>query len=142
MEWLGWTIFLIIAGLLIFISWQDTRFRIISHKSLMVLLCLIVALLAVKWQFPHIVAALAVIAVFFPLFVCNIIGGGDVKMIAVLSLSLSWLQLVDFLLLTAFIGGAIGIIGLIFFRKTTKTRGIPYGVAISCAYIFIYTPLI
>lgn len=139
MEWLVCGLFLIITCLLVFISWQDILLRIISNKSLVVLLCLVVALMATQCQYPNIVAALAIILCFFPLFICNVIGGGDVKLMSVLALSCTWPQLIDFLLLTAFVGGGIGIIGLLLFRKATKERGIPYGVAISLAYIAINT---
>lgn len=139
MEWAVCSVFLLITCLLIFISWQDLLLRIISNKSLIVLLCLVIPLMLMQCQYPNILAGLTITLCFFPLFICHVIGGGDVKLMSVLALSLTWSQLIDFLLLTAFVGGGIGVIGLLLSRKATIERGIPYGVAISLAYIAINT---
>jgi Flp pilus assembly protein, protease CpaA len=139
MEWFVCVLFLLITCLLIFISWQDILLRIISNKSLIALLFIVIPLMLIQYRVPNIAAALVIILCFFPLFICNVIGGGDVKLMAILALSLTWSQLIDFLLLTSFIGCGIGIIGLVLFRQVTKERGLPYGVAISLAYIAYYS---
>ena len=38
----------------------------------------------------------------------------------------------------AFWGGTIAIFGLVFFRNNLRSHGVPYGVAISLAFIFVY----
>ena len=134
LKWLVFADFLLIICLLAFISWQDIILRVISNSNLIVLLFLVVPYQVMQFKHPNIVAALAIIVAFFPLFICNVIGGGDIKFMSVLSLSQSGQQLIDFFFVTAFLGGAIGVFGLVFFRKSTRLRGIPYGVAISLSY--------
>lgn len=127
--------FALMTCLLLFISWQDLLLRIISNGSLIFLLCLIIPFTAMQQRIPNIFAALTVIAVLFPLFIYNVIGGGDIKLMAVLSLSFPWHQIADFFFVITFLGGVIGLIGIVFFRKSVRERGIPYGVPISLAFI-------
>jgi prepilin peptidase CpaA len=135
LQGLAYIDFAIITCLLLFISWQDILLRVISNSSLIVLLCLIVPFIAIQQRVPNIVAALTVIIVLFPLFIYNIMGGGDIKLMAVLSLSFSWHQVADFFFIIIFLGGVVGLVGIIFFRQSVRERGIPYGVPISLAFI-------
>ncbi|OON42231.1 hypothetical protein BTJ39_03170 [Izhakiella australiensis] len=142
MQWLVYADFILITCLLLFISWQDILLRIISNDSLIVLLCLVVLFVAMQQRFPNIIAALVVIAVFFPLFIFNIIGGGDIKLMSVLSMAFSWQQNADFFFITALLGGVIGVIGFLFYCQIVREHGIPYGVAISLAFIFFNVVLL
>jgi len=136
LQWLVFVNFILITGLLLFISWQDILLRIISNSSLIVLLCLVVPYIALQQRFPNVIAAVVVIAFFFPLFIFNIIGGGDVKLMSVLSMAFSWQQNADFFFIIAIFGSVIGIFGFLFYRQITRERGVPYGVAISLAFVF------
>lgn len=142
LQWLVYADFILITCLLLFISWQDILLRIISNSSLIVLLCLVVPFVAMQHRFPNVIAALVVLAVFFPLFIFNIIGGGDIKLMSVLSMVFSWQQNADFFFIIALLGGVIGVFGFIFYRQITRERGIPYGVAISLAFVFFNTILL
>ncbi|ATV46114.1 prepilin peptidase [Pectobacterium sp. CHL-2024] len=130
--------FLLFLFVLGFISWQDIRLRIISHNSLLLLLILILSLAVTQQTLPNFTAALSILLVGYFLFFFNVIGGGDVKLMAVLSLALSNTSLAFFLFCTAFFGGIIAIAGLIIFNDSIRRLGIPYGVAISSAFLFTF----
>ena len=69
------------------------------------------------------------------LFSFNVIGGGDVKLIAVLMLSLPSEQIISFFLFTTIFGLLLIVIGWLFFRESIKNSGLPYGVAISLGFL-------
>lgn len=145
MEWVLRLITLLIAGLLIYIAGQDIRARIISHRSLLCLAVLIAVQLLTLRQPPNGLAAGVVLLAGFLLFCLNVMGGGDVKLLALLVLAIpSTQRLLDFIFLTTLIGGVIAIVGLIFFRREIRQKGVPYGVAISSSFIiseFILTTI-
>lgn len=128
--------FLLFFLVLGFISFQDVRLRIISHKSLLLLLIIILSLAVTQQALPNFTAALSILLVGYFLFFFDVIGGGDVKLMAVLSLGLSDSSLAFFLFFTAFFGGVIAIACLIIFNDSIRRFGIPYGVAISSAFLF------
>lgn len=137
MLWLFDVNFIIITLVLLYISWQDIRLRVIAHRSLFCLfLSLLSLLFSSHWQLNFFAAATLFITGFL-LFAINTIGGGDVKLMALLALFTPEKMFADFLLLTAFIGGAIVIFSLFFFRRQIREHGVPYGVAISLAFIFL-----
>ncbi|MFI8416085.1 prepilin peptidase [Serratia sp. NPDC078593] len=127
--------FVLLVCVLMFIAWQDILFRVISHGSLLLLLIILLPLAVMQHTFPNFIAAISILVIGYALFCFNVIGGGDVKLMALLSLALSDSSLAAFLFLTACIGGLIALAGLIFFNETTRLKGIPYGVAISLAFV-------
>jgi prepilin peptidase CpaA len=91
----------------------------------------------------------------FLIYNLGMIGGGDVKLIAVSAIWVGWPDLVVFLLLVAISGGVLAAAVLIFrkmpvpvpnwllergwySRLTTEGQGIPYGLAICAAGIFTF----
>lgn len=130
--------FIAISLLLIVIAWQDIVRRTITHRNLLFLLLLLIPLLLLRHQTPNISAALLILLVGFVLFMVNVIGGGDVKFVSLLSLSLPHREVIIFLYTIAFLGGIVTLTGLIFFRRQIREQGVPYGVAISLAYILVY----
>lgn len=137
MHWLFDVNYIILTILLLFISWQDLLLRTITHRSLLCLFIFLIPLLFQPgWQLNYF-AALAVLSGGFILFALNVIGGGDVKLMALLALFTPEKLFVDFLVLTACIGGVITIFGLIFFRRQIREQGVPYGVAICLAFNFL-----
>ena len=137
MLWLFAVVFINITLVLLFIAWQDILRREIAHRSLLALFfSLLPLLLLPHWQLNFFAATLIFITGFL-LFTVNVIGGGDVKLMALLALFLPEKMLTDFLLLTAFMGGAIVLCGLCFFRRQLCEHGVPYGVAIALAFIFL-----
>lgn len=127
--------FMLLVCVLVFISWQDILFRVIPHGSLLLLLIIMLPLAVMQQIYPNFIAAISILFVGYLLFCFNVIGGGDVKLMALLSLLLSDSSLAAFLFMTACIGGLIAIAGLIFFNRATRLQGIPYGVAISLAFV-------
>jgi prepilin peptidase CpaA len=94
----------------------------------------------------HVSAALLLFAVGTALFVANVWGGGDVKLLAATTLWSGWSGLAPFLLFTAVAGALLAIVILIlrrlvqvvpegrwYSRLLSRSEGIPYGVAIAAA---------
>ncbi|MFU9139075.1 A24 family peptidase [Erwinia tasmaniensis] len=138
MEYWIKVIYILIALLLLYISLKDITTRTISHTSLIFLVFLLVALIVMQGRAPNVAAAFSVFIILFILFVFHVIGGGDVKLLTVLSLSFSNATIVTFILTTLFFGGLVAITGLIGFRKNVISNGVPYAVAISLAFILTY----
>ncbi len=63
-------------------------------------------------------------------------GGGDVKLLAVLGFLAGWLDLILIFILAVFIGAAAGI-ALIFFRKKNGKTALPFGPFIFLSYIIV-----
>ena len=105
---------------------------------------------AVGW---HILAGLMVLAVTVTLFFVGHLGGGDAKLLAVISLWMGFDHLSDFLINTTLLGGALAL-GFLAFRarplpmvianeswalRLHKDKaGIPYGVALGAAALIVY----
>lgn len=138
MVWLIKANFIVTCMILIFIMWQDIFFRRITHTSLALLAISLLSLILLQSHLPNILFGLIALVGGFTLFVARLWGGGDAKLVTVLALSFQSNAFYDFLFLTAFIGGIVAIGGLIFFRNNLRSHGVPYGVAISLAFILIY----
>ncbi|EMO1443518.1 prepilin peptidase [Escherichia coli] len=136
--WLLRVDLLFVALFLIFISWEDILLRIISHRYLLVLTVLIFLALILQHQKPNLVAAGSVLLVGFFLFSAGIIGGGDVKLLTVLSLAIDEHELANFLVAMTFCGALVVLAGLLFFRKSIRENGVPYAVPISLAFLLTY----
>jgi prepilin peptidase CpaA len=101
----------------------------------------------------HLLTAGAVIALCFGMFALNLIGGGDAKLAAAISVWLDpWLVL-QWVLWSAVYGGALTIIILLFRMLPLRTfvarspwlaqlhnwkSGVPYGVALAAAGLHLY----
>ncbi len=79
-----------------------------------------------------------VFALFAGLFYLGAIGGGDVKMIGALLLSIHPALVIDLLFIMSIVGGSIAAVMLIAhrLRKGDATPEVPYGVAIAAAGIW------
>lgn len=131
--------FIAVAIILLFIGIQDVRFRLIDNRHLVGLCVLIVNMTVISGNVPNVLLAMVILAVGFLLFCGNLIGAGDVKLMAVLALALQTSSFFTFIFITTFIGGVLAIFGIIFFRDITRKAGVPYGMAISLAFIFSYS---
>lgn len=127
---------LIVVLFLATICVSDIQHRIIPNKSIVFLFFIILPSIFMSGNTPNIIIFMAVLVVGLLISAVNIIGAGDIKLIAVLSLFFDGNGFSHFLFLTVMIGGLLALIGLIFFNKKTKLNGIPYAVAISPAFIF------
>jgi prepilin peptidase CpaA len=83
--------------------------------------------------------ALGVLALFAALFALNMMGGGDVKMLAALGLWLPAGALLSLLVVMALLGGVVTIVTVAHHRLTRRIGQveIPYGVAISLAGLWV-----
>lgn len=147
---MGWTFTLpillfLLAALLVAAGIEDARTREIANSKTAA-----IALLAPLWWFANGMApwpdmaiqigiAVAVFALFCLLFQIGVMGGGDVKLIAALSL---WLPLGAFmvmLMVMSVAGGGLTI-GMLIARAMRRGRApieVPYGIAIAFAALFV-----
>ena len=102
----------------------------------------------------HIAAGLTVLAVGAGLFFARIVGGGDAKLLAATAVWAGFQTLPIFLFYMAIAGGVLALAMLIFRRLAMPARlaanpwlarlhnpdeGVPYGVAIGLAGLFVFT---
>lgn len=120
--------------LLIKLSWTDIRVRVISNRVVTLLLAVILIFTYLKYDTVFIFPALVSLSVGFILFTLKVIGAGDIKLISVLMLAIPNFQIMSFLFFTAFSGLLLIIVGWLFFKNEIKTKGLPYGVAISTGF--------
>ena len=138
---LAWALPAVLGLLLVSAGIEDARIREIANWKNAV-----IALMAPLWwvaigmtPWPDMAVQLGiaflVLAAFCVAFHFGQMGGGDVKLIAALSLWLPATQLLQMLLVMSIVGGAITLVMLIEhrLRKNNGTPEIPYGVAIAIA---------
>lgn len=134
-----------LAAMLVIGAATDIRSRIISNR-----LNAAIALFApVYWwsiglsPWPDMAIqlglALGVLVLFATLFALNMMGGGDVKMLAAIALWLPAGALLSLLVLMALLGGVVTIVTLLHHRLTRRSGQveIPYGVAIALAGLWV-----
>lgn len=100
----------------------------------------------------HLLAALIGLAVGFTLFALGIVGGGDAKLFASVSLWFGFPDLIDYALIASLFGGVFTLLVLGFrklpipqllaqqswlMRLHDQKSGIPYGVALSSGALFL-----
>lgn len=101
----------------------------------------------------HLGAGMLVLTVGFGLFAAGLIGGGDIKLLAASSLWLGFNELYAYIMLVAMLGGFLAL-GFIIFRRffpvgslrvpgwvlrlQSRETGIPYGLAIAAAALWLY----
>lgn len=113
-------------------------------------LAVLLSPVAVDWK-NDLMAMLLVFAIGYVVFALRVMGGGDVKLIIVLSLWVGWNNLYMFGFYFAVLGGILSIIILLlrkvvpFIVKDTKTlprifknkEPVPYGLAIAGAFLLM-----
>ena len=134
----------------------DASRYIISNRLNLVVLGLYVAAVALIPHMP-VLTALAtagiVLAVGLGLFTLGLMGGGDIKLLVVLSLWTGWSETTpQFIFLTAICGGVLVVVVLFarflaaaFLQKEgktlprllTKKQPVPYGIAIAAAFAWL-----
>jgi prepilin peptidase CpaA len=131
--------------LLMVAAFSDLRSRRIGNR-----LCLTVALLALPYwlvadpQHPfrlliQLGLAIGVCLVLLLPFLANLLGGGDVKLMATLTLWLPPESLIRALLVVSIAGGLLGVAMLLLARRWSE-KSVPYGVAIAIAGIVATAP--
>ncbi|WP_145491035.1 A24 family peptidase [Yersinia rohdei] len=120
---------------LLLICYSDIRYRIISNKFVVIIAITALVLSFITYNTVSIVIPLIALLTGYIIFHFNFIGGGDVKLIAVLLLTLNSGQSLNFILYTAIMGGVVMIIGMLINRDDIQQRGVPYAVAISGGFL-------
>ncbi len=128
--------------LLINVSYSDIKRRIIENKIVVILCFILIMLTWLKYETIFILTPICVLLIGFVLFSLKVIGGGDVKLIATLTLSLPNDQIPSLFFFITLSGLLVIIWGFLFHRKSITNNGVPYGVAISLGYLvnmFLYS---
>ncbi|HDR1001233.1 prepilin peptidase [Pasteurella multocida] len=126
---------ILVVLLLIRLSWTDLTKRVISNNTVLWLLAVIIPFSFIHHSQIFFLPALLFLFFGFLLFTLGVIGAGDIKLIAVLMLSIPTEQLISFFFLTSCSGLLLIIIGWLFFKESIKKRGLPYGIAISLGFL-------
>lgn len=142
---LSWTLLGLLALLLVAACALDLRSRTIPNG-----LNLAIALLALPFWWAsalpfwpdtvmQIGVALLVGGLFTLAFALGAMGGGDVKLIAAISLWMPWQAVLTLLVLMSLVGGALTLAMLIRHRLAKKEGRleVPYGVAIAFAGLWL-----
>ena len=134
MNYLIIALHIVLICLLLRLCYTDVRDRVISNRVVALLFFIVVPLSLLQYQSIFFVPALVALVVGFVLFMLHVMGAGDIKLIAVLMLMIPYEQII-FFFFTAIAGLFLVIIGWLFYRKSIKARGLPYGVAISLGFL-------
>lgn len=129
------TLIAIMVCLLLVVCWTDLRYRLISNRVIMALLLVIIPFSYLMYGTLSWLPAVLCLVIGFVLFLLNVIGAGDVKLLAVLMLAVPSSFAIFFLFLTACAGLLLIIIGWLFYRQTIREKGLPYGIAISTGFL-------
>jgi prepilin peptidase CpaA len=141
---------LLVAGACDLISYRIPNL-VTAAVAVFFVVCALVWGVQVDWL-AHGGAGLLVLAVGIALFACKVFGGGDIKLLAAVSLWIGWSQdLVVFLLLAAILGGVIAL-ALVLVRYALSmwagpwqvrlpklfqpSAPVPYGIAIVAAALW------
>lgn len=143
---------------LLYLGWSDLRTRLLPNKWVLAYALLLIPTLFLRqpdWAQlgGHLGVGIIAFFVFLLLFIANAMGGGDVKLGAAVFLwagSANWLPV---LLITAWVGGGLAILGWLLDRRVLQgircsafvalryglsaQRGVPYGVGLVVAGIFV-----
>jgi prepilin peptidase CpaA len=142
------------VGFLIGAAWSDVRTYEIPNRFSLLIALLYVAYALTGPAPTEIVGAIivsaAVFAVAAGLFAIDLMGGGDVKLMAASALWAGPELAVPFVLATAMAGGVLALVVLARIRTTTlagravaaQGRDLPYGVAIAAGGLFVAGHLI
>ena len=153
---------LIFCGTMIYAAISDLLFMKIRNIACLLFAAAFLILaplygLPVKDIFLHIAAGATALAICFALFFINAMGGGDAKLISATALWTGFsISLADYLLISAITGGILTLCILLLrklidrskiehiaflYRLSDPKKGIPYGIALAIAGLWIYPDL-
>ncbi|WP_376709485.1 A24 family peptidase [Pseudochrobactrum lubricantis] len=153
---------LIFCGTMIYAAISDLLFMKIHNIACLFLAAAFLVLaplygLPTKDVFLHIAAGAIALAICFALFFINAMGGGDAKLISATALWTGFsVSLADYLLISAITGGILTLCILLMrklidrskiehiaflYRLSDPKKGIPYGIALAIAGLWIYPDL-
>ena len=151
-------LFLIFPAAMAFAGWMDLFTMTIPNRVSLALIAafiIIVPFAPMTWDSvgSHLGAGLLMLGVGILMFSFRLLGGGDAKLMAAAALWLGFERLFEYLLLTAVFGGLLSAALIMFrglvlppwfytqawaMRLHAKRGGIPYGVALAAAGLWIY----
>lgn len=133
-----------VAIIFIYICVSDIKYRTINNRTIALINLWFVGYVLLFSQFQWLTVGTYVFVVLIGVILSyfNMLGAGDSKLMAAISLALTPYQFAYFVLLTFLIGGVLALFYLILssaLKKRVKVseHGIPYGVAISIAGMFM-----
>nr|WP_296207919.1 prepilin peptidase [Gilliamella sp.] len=121
---------------LLFSCYTDLKSRTISNKIVIIIFVLIMLnFIFGKGQLNYGASAIFLICGLC-LFYCRLVGAGDIKLIAVLLISIPTDRVLFFLVVITFCGLPMAIIAIIYkhLKKIESGITLPYGLAISGSY--------
>lgn len=134
----------VILGLLLKISFDDVTKRTVRHRYLAILMVLFICFWTVKPNFEVLPYIGCILIVGFMLNFFGVLGGGDSKLLAVLSLGIMPNYIGLMLLCVVVLGGVMAILVLLYGLLTdfqrVREKGIPYAIPISVSggfFIFL-----
>jgi prepilin peptidase CpaA len=161
---IGWLFVALYALALVYAAVSDLRtYEIPNWVSLAAFVCFFPIAWAAGWDLASIAwsvgAGAAVLVVGFGLYLLRLAGAGDIKLMAAAGVVGGWAALMELLVLISVAGAVLALIVLAYRRVPLgprlagigwlamlhdKGRGIPYGVAIAAAALFLlpYLPLV
>ena len=134
-----------LAIALLFSIYSDIRYRLIYNKVTLAIAAAAPAYWYATGSFGltdiglHLLVGALAFAFFAFFFYLGMMGGGDVKLFAALSLWFHWIVVLRMMFYASLAGGAVTIIFLIIHKLKQKDGPprIPYGVAIAAAALWI-----
>jgi prepilin peptidase CpaA len=158
MHSLGYIAFLVFPVGMAYAAASDLFSMTISNRISILLLVSFMVLVQftgvdIQTLTMHAAAGALVLAIGFGCFALGWVGGGDAKLAAVAALWLGWPALLEFLTVSAVLGGGLTLL-VLSYRQTVlpqlvvrqrwaarlheKTEGVPYGIALAAGALLVY----
>lgn len=142
MNYINFALWLTCLINVLLIFYDDIRYRIVKHRFLLIIfITSLLSLFFTPEPLTQLAVSTSVFIFFFILWLINIVGGGDVKLIGVLFLGVN-----DEYMLAAIV--AIGLLGgiqilvmwlmSVYRKKTPFENGIPYTIPIGTSGLFFF----
>ncbi len=128
----------VILFLLISVCYTDIRYRKIKNSTVIIIALFSLCSALTHSEPVNLIWPVMIIVMGVLLVLANIIGAGDIKLIAALSLSLPGTDIPAFIFLITLSGVPLILVTVLLHKVTGSSNEItlPYGVAISCGYLF------
>lgn len=129
--------YLLFISLLNHVCYSDIRYREIKNGTTLILSVLALIGGWKYWETISLLPAVIILAAGFLLNIIKVIGAGDVKLMAGLSLSLDADNTLLFLFLTTLAGLPVAFVTLLVSRimRSPEHKTVPYGVAVVGGYV-------
>jgi prepilin peptidase CpaA len=152
------SLLLVFPAMMIFAAWMDLFTMTIPNRISIILVAafLIAApVTGMGWEqfLIHLATGATLLAIGIALFSFGLLGGGDAKLLAAASLWIGFNDLGQYMFMVVLMGGALSVVLLIYrgllppkwvlnqpwaLRLHNKKEGIPYGLALSGAALWIF----